>query len=136
MVSVPVLLQPVLDAVDARELAEFYRQLFTLRYRKGDEPTSCEADSADWLVLLDGQGWRVIAFQQTEQHTPTTWPSPEVLMQAHLDFTVPDRESLTAAHVGALDLGARLINDESDDPDKPLYAYADPAGHPFCIFIG
>ena len=104
-----------------------------MRYRKGDEPTSCEADSADWLVLLDGQGWRVIAFQQTEQHTPTTWPSPEVLMQAHLDFTVPDRESLTAAHVGALDLGARLI---SDDPDKPLYAYADPAGHPFCIFIG
>ena len=136
MVCVPRLLQPVLDAVDARGLAEFYRQLLTLPYREGDEPTSGEADKADWLVLLDEHGRRVIAFQQTEQLRSTTWPSPEVPMQAHLDFTVPDRESLTAAHVRALDFGARLINDESDDPDKPLYVYADPAGHPFCIFIG
>lgn len=135
MVSTPVLQQPVLDAVDTRELAEFYRQLFALRYREGDEPTSGEADSDDWLVLLDEQGRRVIAFQQTEQLTPTTWPSPEVPMQAHLNFTVPDRESLDAAHARALDLGARLINDESDDPDEQLYVYADPAGHPFCIFV-
>lgn len=135
MVSVPVLQQPVLDAVDTRELAEFYRQLFDLRYREGDEQTSGEADSDDWLVLLDEQGRRVIAFQQTEQLTPTTWPSPEVPMQAHLDFTVPDRESLDAAHVRALDLGARLLNDESDDPDEQLYVYADPAGHPFCILV-
>lgn len=78
MVSAPVLLQPVLDAVDARELAEFYRQLFELRYRGGDEHTDGEADSADWLVLVDGQGRRAIAFQQTEQLTPTTWPSPAV----------------------------------------------------------
>lgn len=136
MASAPVLLQPVLDAVDARGLAEFYRQLFELRYREGDEHTDGEADSADWLVLVDGQGRRAIAFQQTEQLTPTTWPSPAVPMQAHLDFTVPDRESLAAAHARALDLGARLISDTSDDPNEPLYVYADPAGHPFCIFIG
>lgn len=136
MVCVPRLLQPILDAVDARGLAEFDRQLLRLRYREGDEPTSGEADKADWLVLLDEHGRRVIAFQQTEQLTPTTWPSPEVPMQAHLDFTVPDRESLDAAHARALDLGARLINDESDDPDEPLYGYADPTGHPFCIFFG
>lgn len=135
MVSTPVLQQPVLDAVDTRELAEFYRQLFDLRYREGDERTSGEVDSDDWLVLMDEQGRRVIAFQQTEQLTPTTWPSPEVPMQAHLDFTVPDRESLDAAHARALDLGARLINDESDDPDEQLYVYADPAGHPFCILV-
>jgi hypothetical protein len=28
----------VLDCVDARELAEFYRLLLGLRYRPGDEP--------------------------------------------------------------------------------------------------
>ena len=25
--------------------------------------------------------------------------------------------------------------DRTDDPDEPLYVYADPAGHPFCIFV-
>jgi hypothetical protein len=25
--------------------------------------------------------------------------------------------------------------DRFDDPVEPLYVYADPAGHPFCIFV-
>lgn len=32
-------------------------------------------------------------------------------------------------------LDATLLLDESDDPDEQLYVYADPAGHPFCIFV-
>ena len=24
----------------------------------------------------------------------------------------------------------------TDDEDEPLHVYADPAGHPFCIFVG
>ena len=28
-----------------------------------------------------------------------------------------------------------LDPDQFDDPDEPLYVYADPAGHPFCIFV-
>jgi hypothetical protein len=32
-------------------------------------------------------------------------------------------------------LGARLLHDRSDDPEEPLRVYADPAGHPFCIFV-
>jgi hypothetical protein len=39
-------------------------------------------------------------------------------------------------HERALALGARLIEDRSDDPEEPLRVYADPAGHPFCIFVG
>jgi hypothetical protein len=35
---VPVIRQTVLDTADPRRLAEFYRQLFGLRYRPGDEP--------------------------------------------------------------------------------------------------
>jgi hypothetical protein len=38
VVDHPVLRQTVLDAVDARGLAEFYRQLLGLRWRIGDEP--------------------------------------------------------------------------------------------------
>ncbi|MGW0888897.1 VOC family protein, partial [Micrococcus luteus] len=26
--------------------------------------------------------------------------------------------------------------DRSDDEDEPLYVFADPAGHPFCVFVG
>jgi hypothetical protein len=28
-----------------------------------------------------------------------------------------------------------VLRDRSDDPDEPLRVYADPAGHPFCIFV-
>jgi hypothetical protein len=27
-----------------------------------------------------------------------------------------------------------LLDDRSGDPEEPLRVYADPAGHPFCIF--
>ena len=29
----------------------------------------------------------------------------------------------------------RLLYDRSADPQEPLRVYADPAGHPFCIFV-
>jgi hypothetical protein len=35
----------------------------------------------------------------------------------------------------ALSLGATLLYDRSADPQEPLYVYADPSGHPFCIFV-
>ncbi len=66
----------------------------------------------------------------------TTWPRPEVPMQLHLDFTLPDRDSLEHQRRRALDLGASDIHDRSDDPDEPLFVLADPEGHPFCIFVG
>jgi hypothetical protein len=28
-----------------------------------------------------------------------------------------------------------MLDDRSDDPQEPLRVYADPAGHPFCIFV-
>ena len=31
--------------------------------------------------------------------------------------------------------GAALLLDRSADPEEPLRVYADPAGHPFCIFV-
>ena len=53
----------------------------------------------------------------------------------HLDTTVPTLDDLRCQHERALALGARLLLDRSDDADEPLYVYADPAGHPFCIFV-
>ena len=49
--DVPVIRQTVLDTTDPRRLAEFYRQLFGLRYRPGDEPPGPGQPD------LKGQGW-------------------------------------------------------------------------------
>jgi hypothetical protein len=28
-----------------------------------------------------------------------------------------------------------MLRDRSDDPEEPLRVYADPSGHPFCVFV-
>ena len=53
----------------------------------------------------------------------------------HLDLTVGTAADLDAQHERALALGARLLYDRSEEPEEPLRVYADPAGHPFCIFV-
>jgi hypothetical protein len=53
----------------------------------------------------------------------------------HLDTSVPTLEELRVQHERALALGARMLYDRSDDAEEPLYVYADPAGHPFCVFV-
>ncbi|HEY7222365.1 MAG TPA: VOC family protein [Micromonosporaceae bacterium] len=132
--SVPRLRQVVLDCIDARELAEFYRQLLGLVYRPGDELTDPAGD--DWLVLVAADGGVPrIAFQKVDQLSTSTWPDPAVPQQLHLDLTVPSVEELQVQHERVLRLGGRLRYDRSDDPQEPLRVYADPAGHPFCIFV-
>ena len=131
----PSILQVVLDAEDARGLAEFYRQLYGLHYRPGDEPpTEGEADDDGWLVLR-GAGIS-LAFQRTEKVPRSTWPSSEVPQQFHLDTTVPTIDELERQKDRALALGATLLLNRTDAPEEPLYVVADPAGHPLCIFVG
>ena len=65
----------------------------------------------------------------------TTWPSPEVPMQLHLDLTVPDLAELHRQHDRARALGAEILLDRTNEVDEPLYVFADLAGHPFCIFV-
>jgi len=134
----PVLRQTVLDGVDARGLAEFYRQLLGYAYRPGDEPPERgkpDPQAQDWLVLLDRDGTSRLAFQPVTELPAATWPGLPVPQQLHLDLTVPARADLDAQHERALALGARLLLDQSADPEEPLRVYADPAGHPFCIFV-
>lgn len=133
----PHIRQVVLDTTDARALAEFYRELFGLRYRPGDEPPpdgEPDPNGRDWLVLRNDDGVP-LAFQQVEDLPRPTWPEPGVPQQLHLDTTVPDAAALTAARDRAVALGATQLHDRSDDPEEPLYVLADPAGHPFCVFV-
>jgi catechol 2,3-dioxygenase-like lactoylglutathione lyase family enzyme len=136
MAEYPQLLHTVLDTAEPRELAEFYRQLLGLRYRPGDEPPADgAADDADWLVLVDSAGARKLAFQLTGQLPRTTWPGHDVPMQLHVDFTVSSLAELQRQRERALALGAEVLLDRTADPDEPLYVFADPSGHPFCIFV-
>jgi catechol 2,3-dioxygenase-like lactoylglutathione lyase family enzyme len=128
----PTLRSVVLDTTDARELAEFYRQLLGYEYLPGDESPT---DDDDWLVLLDPTGRARLAFQQVDSLPPSTWPDDGVPQQLHLDLSVPTIDALVVQDERALALGARRLLDRFDDPDEPLYVYADPAGHPFCIFV-
>lgn len=129
----PVVWHTVLDCPDARALAEFYRELFGLRYRDGDEPSA--APDPDWLVLRRLDGSRVLAFQQIPDHVPPTWPGGPRPQMLHLDTIVPTVAELFRHRDRALALGATELLDRSADEDEPLFVLADPAGHPFCTFV-
>lgn len=136
MPAYPEILQTVLDTTEPRRLAEFYRQLLGYSYRDGDAPPAeDQSDDADWLVLVDANGARRLAFQSVDELPPTTWPSSEVPMQLHIDVTVADVAELEFHRDRALGMGAKLVLDRREDPDEPLYVLADPSGHPFCIFV-
>lgn len=134
----PAIRQVVLDTTDPRGLAEFYRELFGLTYRDGDEPPAPgepDVNGDDWLVLRNENGVP-LAFQKVENLPPSTWPDHAVPQQLHLDCSVPDAATLDAHHDRVLALGGRLLFDRRDDPEEPLRVYADPSGHPFCLFVG
>ncbi|TWP34135.1 VOC family protein [Leekyejoonella antrihumi] len=136
MPTFPALLHTVIEAPDCRAVAEFYRLLLGLHYREGEEPPPEGApDDADWLVLLDQDGSRVMAIQENTRTTCPSWPSEDVPMQMHMDFKVPTVEDLERHRDHAEELGARLLYDRSQDEGEPLYVMADPAGHPFCLLV-
>jgi hypothetical protein len=145
----PFVRQIVVDCPHPRSLADFYRELLGYAYRPGDEPPPTgEPDPRgdDWLVLRpqadDPASGRGIAFQQTADYERPVWTAGErpergrQRQMLHLDMTVADRDSLAWQRDRATRLGATVLFDRSDDEDEPLYVFADPVGHPFCIFVG
>lgn len=133
MPEFPHLLHTAIDATDARGLTEFYREFLGLRYRPGDEPPPDGSEDDDsWLVLVDADGSRKVAVQRVDSLPRSTWPSHEVPMQLHIDFSVSSRDELERQKERALALGATVVLDRTEDPEA-LYVLADPAGHPFCI---
>jgi hypothetical protein len=129
----PRLRATVLDTTDTRGLAEFYRQLLGFTYRPGHEVDDPAGD--DWLVLDDAAGEARLAIQRVDELPRSTWPTTAVPQQLHLDLTVPTTDDLAEQRDRALALGATILEDRFDNPAEPLYVFADPAGHPFCIFV-
>lgn len=57
---------------------------------------------------------------------PPRWPDPDYPQQAHLDILVPNGDAYGAA---VIERGATLLQD-----NEQFRIYADPAGHPFCLY--
>jgi catechol 2,3-dioxygenase-like lactoylglutathione lyase family enzyme len=138
--AMATLRQAVLDSLDPRRAAEFWREVLGWAYRPGDEPPPAgqpDPRGEDWLVLRNPDGGIGLAFQGVAGLPRTTWPRPGVSQQLHLDLTVPDVAALDAEHERVLGLGATLLDDSRQrDPEEPLRVYGDPDGHPFCVFVG
>ena len=115
---------PVLGAPDPRALARFYRQILGWPLRD---------DGPHWATLRPDDDGPGLSFQREDDHVPPVWPPQPGTqqMQAHLDFQVDD---LAAAAAVAEAAGARLLNAYTD-PHEDVRTYADPAGHPFCLFV-
>ena len=138
--AMATLRQTVLDSLDPRRAAEFWRELLGWAYRPGDEPPPAgqpDPRGEDWLVLRNPDGGIGLAFQRVAELPRSTWPRPGTPQQLHLDLSVPDVAALDAEHERVLGLGATLLDDSRQrDPEEPLRVYGDPDGHPFCVFVG
>ena len=74
-----------------------------------------------------------LAFQAEPHHVPPVWPprGPEdQQMQLHLEIEVED---LAAASAHAESCGAPA---SAFQPQDDVRVHVDPAGHPFCLYLG
>ncbi len=69
----------VLDSTDARELANFYRQLLGWNIVE-NEP--------GWVKLSPAEGDPRLSFQSESEYVPLTWPSDRSHQQMQLNFNV------------------------------------------------
>ena len=113
----------VLEAPDARALAGFYAELLGWKVG-GDDP--------HFANLIPADGVAYLATQTAQNYQRPVWPAVEGRPQitAHLDFEVSDLE---AAVADALRLGAEQAPYQPQDDVRVML---DPAGHPFCLYVG
>lgn len=135
----PRIVEIVIDCTEPRKLAEFYRKLLGYEYLPdmGQEmPPEGEPDPQGqaWLNLMDPARHTHLAFQKVDRLPRSTWPGDDVPQQMHLDLLVRSRAELDQQHDVVLAWGGELLEERLDGPN-PTRIYADPEGHPFCIFV-
>ena len=112
-----------IDAPDANVLADFYRRL--LGWEAGtDEP--------GWVILRAPGGGHTLNFQTEERYVPPVWPAgpTEQQMMMHLEIAVDDLQAGVAHAV------AQGATPASFQPQDDVRVCLDPAGHPFCLYLG
>lgn len=86
-------------------------------------------------MLCHPDGSRLLAFQQIPDSRPPTWPGGPRPQMLHLDTVVPTVDELVRHRDRAFALGVTQLLDRTADTYEPLFVLADPAGHPFCLFV-
>ena len=114
----------VLDAPDARALADFYAELLGWSVNATDEPASVVVGPVEGRTSY-------IAVQRSPEYVPPVWPAEDgrQQMMLHLDVGVHDLEVAVA---DAIQLGATLAGHQ---PQEDVRVLLDPAGHPFCLYL-
>jgi catechol 2,3-dioxygenase-like lactoylglutathione lyase family enzyme len=112
-----------IGAPDANALARFYQRLLGFD-SKVEEP--------GWVVLRDPDGGVGLAFQAEEDYVRPVWPAGpgDQQMMLHLEIRVDD---LAAATAHATACGATVAEFQ---PQDDVRVCLDPAGHPFCLYLG
>lgn len=112
-----------LGAPNANSLADFYRRLLGW---------VVDVDEPGWVVLRPPDGGCTLNFQTESQYVRPVWPAgpgdPPMMM--HLEIRVDDLEEAVPKAVA---LGATVAGFQ---PQEDVRVCLDPAGHPFCLYIG
>ena len=112
-----------IGAPDPALLARFYIQLLGWEIA---------AEEPNWVLLRDPSGGVGLSFQTEVNHVRPVWPAgpDDPQMQMHLEIRVADLED-AASH--AKECGATLADYQ---PQQDVRVFLDPAGHPFCLWLG
>jgi catechol 2,3-dioxygenase-like lactoylglutathione lyase family enzyme len=113
----------VIDAADARALADFYVRLLGWRVDKDEDGA--------FVTVAPPSGVAYLAVQRSPEYVAPVWPPVDgrQQMMMHLDVEVAD---LDAAVADASGMGARLADVQPQDDVRVML---DPAGHPFCLYV-
>ena len=122
----------VLDSGDPRALAEFYERLLGWMVVVTEPARPGEAPEDGWVMLRSAEGGAGLSFQYDANYVAPVWPARpgNQAMMVHLDIAV---ENLDKGVTFAQGLGATLADHQPQDDVRVML---DPAGHPFCLFVG
>jgi catechol 2,3-dioxygenase-like lactoylglutathione lyase family enzyme len=123
-----------IGAPDPRELAAFYERLLGWTI-VAIEPARRGFPAEDgWAQLRPppGQTGPTLNFEYEAHYVAPVWPSEagSQHITEHLDVAVSD---LDGAVAWATEKGAKLADYQPQDNVRVMI---DPAGHPFCLFVG
>jgi catechol 2,3-dioxygenase-like lactoylglutathione lyase family enzyme len=112
-----------ISAPDPNALAHFYARLLSWEIRV-EEP--------GWAILKAPEAGVSLSFQEESHYTPPVWPptASDQQMMMHLEIRVDDL-ARSADH--AIACGATLADYQ---PQDDVRVFLDPAGHPFCLWLG
>jgi catechol 2,3-dioxygenase-like lactoylglutathione lyase family enzyme len=123
-----------IGAPDPRALAAFYGRLLQWPVTDSDPPRPGHPPEDGWAQLRPPAGsvGPTLNFEFEPDYQAPVWPSVagEQQIQTHLDIAVDD---LAAAVAWSVEAGA---SPALFQPQDDVRVMLDPAGHPFCLFLG